>query len=127
MLTYDYINREWIVSATAYRVYRLAAGLSIMLFCIWSYALTQGTPPMYAPVARILVLAGVIGAGTVFVGMEYFLFRFDESHPLKQIVWFCVMLLPLLGPALYCFLVYSRSQTVKNCLSSSESKLPMNG
>ena len=126
MLTYDFINREWIVSPTACRVYRLGAWLSIMLFGIWWYALTQGIPPMYAPTARILVLAGVIGAGTVFVGMEYFLFRFDESHPLKQIAWFCVMLLPLLGPAFYCFLVYSRSKVVKNSLSSSETKLPAN-
>lgn len=127
MHRYDYINREWIVSATAYRVYRLAAWLSMLLFCVWSYALTQGIPPIYAPMTRILVLAGVIGAGTVFVGMEYFLFRFDDSHALKQIAWFCVMLLPLLGPALYCFVVYSRSEVVKNCLSSSETKLPLKG
>jgi hypothetical protein len=127
MHRYDYINREWIVSATAYRVYRLAAWLSMLLFCVWSYVLTQEIPPIYAPMTRILVLAGVIGAGTVFVGMEYFLFRFDDSHALKQIAWFCVMLLPLLGPALYCFVVYSRSEVVKNCLSSSETKLPLKG
>jgi len=127
MHRYDYINREWIVSATAYRVYRLAAWLSMLLFCVWSYALTQEIPPIYAPMTRILVLPGVIGAGTVFVGMEYFLFRFDDSHALKQIAWFCVMLLPLLGPALYCFVVYSRSEVVKNCLSSSETKLPLKG
>jgi len=127
MHRYDYINREWIVSATAYRVYRLAAWLSMLLFCVWSYVLNQEIPTIYAPMTRILVLAGVIGAGTVFVGMEYFLFRFDDSHALKQIAWFCVMLLPLLGPALYCFVVYSRSEVVKNCLSSSETKLPLKG
>jgi hypothetical protein len=127
MLRYDYINKEWIVSATAYRIYRLAAGLTILLFCIWSYALTQGIPPIYAPLTRILVLAGVIGAGTLFVGMEYFLLRFDDSHAVKQIAWFCVMLIPLLGPVLYCFFVYSRSKLVKSCLSSSETKLPVNG
>jgi hypothetical protein len=118
MLRYDYINKEWIVSATAYRVYRVSAYLSIMLFLAWCYALTEGIPRAYAPVARPLVFVGVFGVGTVFVGMEYFLFRFDESHPLKQMAWFCVMLFPMLGPALYCLLVYSRSSVVKNALSS---------
>jgi hypothetical protein len=46
--------------------------------------------------------------------MEFFLFRFDDSHPLKQIVWFLVMLVPLLGVALYCFIVYSRSNVLKS-------------
>lgn len=41
--------------------------------------------------------------------MEYFLFRFDDSPALKQILWFVVMLFVPLGPALYCFVVYSRS------------------
>jgi len=47
--------------------------------------------------------------------MEYFLFRFDDSGALKQVFWFCVMLFAPLGPALYCFLVYSRSDMVKEC------------
>ena len=36
-------------------------------------------------------------------GMEYFLFSFDNSSDTKKVFWFCVMLFPLLGPALYCF------------------------
>ena len=67
-----------------------------------------------APIARLLLFVGALGAGTTFVGMEYFLFRFDDSHPLKQVVWFCVILFPLLGAALYCFLVYSRSNALKS-------------
>ena len=120
MLTYDYINREWIVSATAYRVYRLSAYLSIMLFLVWTYTIVEGVPPAYAPFVRVLILSGVFGAGTTFVGMEYFLFRFDESHPIKQILWFVVMLFPLLGPALYCLVVYSRSKVVRDSLPTSE-------
>jgi len=46
------------------------------------------------------------------IAMEYFLFGFDDSSALKKMFWFCVMLLPPLGPALYCFLVYSRSKVV---------------
>ena len=51
--------------------------------------------------------------------MEFFLFRFDDSHPLKQIVCFLVMLFPILGAALYCFIVYSRSDVLKNACAKS--------
>jgi hypothetical protein len=118
MQPYEFINKEWIVSATALRVYRAAAYLSIMLFLFWCYTIFEGVPLANRPLARFIVFAGVLGAGTVFVGMEYFLFRFDQSHPLKQMAWFCVMLLPLLGPAIYCLVVYSRSTVVKDCLTS---------
>jgi hypothetical protein len=118
MQPYEFINKEWIISATALRVYRTAAYLSIMLFLFWCYTLFEGVPLAYRPFARLLVFAGVLGAGTVLVGMEYFLFRFDQSHPLKQVAWFCVLLLPLLGPAIYCLAVYARSKIVKESVAS---------
>ena len=121
MLSYEFINKEWIVSATARTVYRTAAYLSIMLFVLWCYTLSEGVPRAYAPFFRALVFAGVLGAGTVFVGMEYFLFRFDQSHALKQMAWFCIMLFPLLGSAIYCLVVYSRSTIVRNCRTSHAS------
>jgi hypothetical protein len=97
MLRYEYINREWIVSRTARRVYRLSATLSVALFFgLWVIAFEGGIPETIAPVARPLLFAGALGAGITFVGMEYFLFRFDDSRPLKLILWFCVMLFPLL-------------------------------
>ena len=113
MLRYEYINKEWIVSPTARRLYRTSAGLSLALLGFWWIALSEGIPPQVQPTVRPLVFVGVLGAGTTFVGMEYFLFRFDDSHPLKQILWFMVMLIPLLGPSLYCFIVYSRSNVLK--------------
>ena len=73
-----------------------------------------GIPSTIAPVVKLLLLAGALVAGITLVGMEFFLFRFDDSHPLKQVVWFLVMLFPLLGAALYCFIVYSRSNVLKN-------------
>lgn len=121
MQPYEFINKEWIVSSAARRVYRIAAYLSIMLFLLWCYTLFEGVPRAYLPFTRLLVFAGVLGAGTVFVGMEYFLFRFDQSHPLKQLAWFCVMLFPLLGSAIYCLVVYSRSTIVRNCRTSHAS------
>ena len=122
MLKYEYINKEWIVSPTARRVYRTSAGLSMALFFGWWAILVVGrVPETIAPVVRLFLLAGVLGAGITFVGMEFFLFRFDDSHPLKQIVWFLVMLFPLLGPPLYCFVVYSRSSVLRSgCAKRAE-------
>jgi hypothetical protein len=114
MLTHEWINEEWIVSPTARRVYRTSAGLSVGLFFGWWAIMVAGRiPATIGPLVRLLLLAGVLGAGITIVGMEFFLFRFDDSHPLKQIAWFLVLLFPLLGPALYCFVVYSRSEVLK--------------
>jgi hypothetical protein len=114
MLKYEYINKEWIVSPHGESRLPGLAALSVALFFgWWAILFFGGIPSTIAPVVRLLLLAGVLGAGITFVGMEFFLFRFDDSHPLKQIVWFLVMLFPLLGAALYCFIVYSRSKNVK--------------
>jgi len=47
-------------------------------------------------------------------GMEVFLIGFDNSHPLKQIFWFCMLIIRFFGLALYWFVVYSNSDAVKN-------------
>jgi len=45
VLTYEYINREWIVSGTARRVYRLAAAVSVVFFVGgWLRWLAMGFP-----------------------------------------------------------------------------------
>jgi len=132
MLKYEFINREWIVSRTARLVYRVSALLSLMLFFLWLMLLFAWlgvfngvqTPEHAAPVVRLLLFAGILGAAITIVGMEFFLFRFDTSHPLKQVFWFCVMLIPLLGAALYCFVVYSRSDALKNSLTVAGEKSP---
>ena len=121
MLPYEFISREWIVSSTARRVYRVSAVLSVVLFFGWMAALSQGgIYGAVAPVIKFLFFLGVLGAGITIVGMEYFLFRFDDSHPLKQIFWFCVMLFPILGAAIYCFVVYSRSAVLRSSCAKSE-------
>jgi hypothetical protein len=113
MLWYEYINKEWIVSPTARRVYRVAAtaslGLPVFLVVVQIY----GQSLFPRPVLRLIFLVGVLGTALTIVGMEYFLFRFDNSHPLKQVLWFCVMAFIPLGPALYCFFAYSRSDMLK--------------
>jgi hypothetical protein len=114
VLRYYYISRGWIISATARWIYRLAATLSLALFFLLFDVRLKGTiPNALLPILKPVLLAGVLGAATTMVVMEYFLFGFDDSSALKKMFWFCVMLLPPLGPALYCFLVYSRSNVLK--------------
>lgn len=114
MLRYYYINRGWIISATARWVYRLAATLSLALFFLLFDVQLNGTiPNALLPVLKPVLFASVLGTATTQIAMEYFLFGFDDSSALKKLFWFCVMLLPPLGPALYCFLVYSRSNVLK--------------
>jgi hypothetical protein len=114
MLRNYYINKECMVSQTARRVYRLAAALSLALFLFLIVAQFKGgIPDSLVPILRLPLFAGVLGAAITTVAMEYFLFGFDNSSAMKKVIWFCVMRLPPLGPSLYCFMVYSRSDLLK--------------
>jgi hypothetical protein len=112
MLRYYYINKEWLISTTAQRIYRIAAYLSLALFVLLIWLRTTPVPENFLPLIRLCLLIAVVGAATTMVAMEYFLFGFDTSSALKKLFWFCVMMFPPLGPALYCFLVYSRSKVL---------------
>jgi hypothetical protein len=124
MLKYEYIKREWIISSVARLVYRVAAAVSVAFFLFWMALVVQGAiggiPDSLRSVVRPLILVGVLGAGITLVGMEFFLIRFDSSRPLKQVFWFCAMLYPILGPAMYCFIVYSRSDVVRSGCGESD-------
>jgi hypothetical protein len=111
MLRYEYIRKEWIVSPTARFVYRAAAVTSLALFPL---LIAVQLFELIHPLLRALVFLAVVGAALNVMAMEYFLFRFDDSRALKQVFWFCVMLFIPLGPALYCFIVYSRSALIRN-------------
>ena len=82
-------------------------------------------PETLVPAVRLFLLVGVLGAGITIVGMEFFLFRFDDSHPLKQVVWFCIMLVPLIGAALYCLIVYSRSEVHERSSAKRAEGVPL--
>jgi hypothetical protein len=107
---YCYINKEWLVSPTARHIYRISALLSLMLFfMLWAVRM-HPIPPSVLPIARALILAGVIGAATTMVAMEYFFLGFDNTPAWKKVFWFVVLAVPPLGPPVYCFVVYSRSK-----------------
>jgi len=114
MLRNYYINRGFIVSRTAQRVYRLAAIASIAMFAmLFMLKMARRVPAGYFPIVKLILFAGVIGTALTMIAMEYFLFAFDKSSAFKKAFWFCVMaVIPLLGPAMYCFFVYSRSDVV---------------
>jgi hypothetical protein len=114
MIKYEYINKEWIVSPTARRVYRTAAVVSLTIYFTLAAILMNGP----IPALRQLLFVGVVATAIITIGMEFFLFRFDDSRGWMQIFWFCVMLFPPVGPALYCFLVYSGSKAVLNALAT---------
>jgi hypothetical protein len=113
---YQHFSKEWIVSPTARRVYRVAAVVSLTLYVSLAALIVYG--PILA--LQQLLFVGVLATAINATGMEFFLFRFDDSVAWKQILWFCALIFIPVGPALYCFLVYSRSRVVLNALASAE-------
>lgn len=114
MLRHYYINREWMVSTGARRIYRASAFSSVLLFFLWTALLTGAHfPAVLRPALQVCLLVGVIGTAITLVAMEYFLFTFDTSPAWKKLIWFCLILVVPLGAALYCSLVYSRSEVFK--------------
>jgi hypothetical protein len=109
MIRYELVNKEMIVSRTARLVYRTAAAVSLTIYFSLGMILVNGPTPLL----KQLLFLGVVATAIIVVGMEFFLFRFDDSAAWKQIVWFCLMVCLPLGPALYCFVVYSRSTAIR--------------
>lgn len=113
---YQHFSKEWIVSPTARRVYRVAAVVSLTLYVSLAALIVYG--PILA--LQQFLFVGVLATAINGTGMEFFLFRFDDSAAWKQILWFCALIFIPVGPALYCFLVYSRSRVVLNALAIAE-------
>ena len=115
MLRNYYINREWILSPAAQTIYRVSATLSLVLVFILMplHRRIDDMSQSLLPLVRIVVFTCVLGAAITMVAMEYFLFGFDTPSSFKKLFWFGVMLFPPLGPPLYCFIMYSRSNVLQ--------------
>jgi len=120
MLRYEFISKEWIVSSRARLVYRTAAVVSLTLLPLMA-ALTIDPR---RPVLRLMLLLAILGTALNAIGMEFFLLRFDNSAALKQVFWFCALFLIPIGPFFYCFMVYSRSQVLKDVGKDREENEP---
>jgi hypothetical protein len=108
MINYSNIQKEWIVSATARRVYRATATASAAFVVFKLLVGTGNLPSIMLPLVMPLLFIGAMCSAITLIGMECFLFLFDTSSGLKQVFWFLILLVPL-GMFMYCFRVYSRS------------------
>jgi hypothetical protein len=117
---HQYVKKEWIVSPVARRVYRTCAVVSLTLYASMVALALKG--PL--PGLKQLLFLGALATGVNGCGMEVFLFRFDDSPAWRQVLWFFLMIFVPLGPALYCFRVYSRSAAVQAaCATRSDASL----
>ena len=122
MLRNYYINREWLLSSTARKIYRTASvGTLLLSAIIISVGVLGYVPESLRPFLKAFVLLGLLATALTAVAMEYFLFNFDTSSGAAKTFWFFGMLLLLLGPPLYCFLVYSRAEVFKKAASAVSS------
>ena len=116
------INKSWIVSATAQRIYLVCALAAIAMFgtLVASRAALNASGATSLAVSSISLLAvklllwpGILGTGILTVAMWYFWFTFDDSHWLRKSFWFLPLYcLIALGPAFYYFCVYRRSRAI---------------
>jgi energy-converting hydrogenase Eha subunit G len=117
------ITRGWMVSRRAQRVYFCCAIANLYLFAVllgtFSAMAASGVVFLAdhsaAPLVRILLWPGVVGAGILAIAMWYFWFSFDQSYWTKKACWFVVLILGLaLGPVIYYFFAYRRNQALES-------------
>jgi hypothetical protein len=111
------INRSWLFSPTAQRIYFACALLALAFIATFlgvsaamSAARQAALNPAAASLVRTLFYPEILGVAILWAAMWYFWFSFDQSHYLKRAVWFCLLFfLAPFGPLLYYFIVYRRS------------------
>jgi hypothetical protein len=116
------INRSWLFSLTARRVYLVSALLAIALTAIligvhtaMAAARMSALTPLAAALVRGLLYPEILGTALLWAAMWYFWLGFDRSHYLKRAIWFCCLFfLAPVGPVLYYFAVYRRSASLPN-------------
>jgi hypothetical protein len=123
-----FINREWLVSPTAQKVYLLCACFGaafVLLFAYGIYANVHGSKlffeavPAVRPLVKLVFQAGLLGAVTLEFAMAYFWRNFDR----EQSVWKSVAGLLLLatapvGTILY-YVFFYRSSVTKQQLAAA--------
>jgi len=113
------INKDWIISRTARRVYLVCAILSFSLigtvFASKMALLESGSPslsasPGAAVLVKFLLWPGILGTALLSTAMWYYWFEFDTSGWVRKAIWFGPLYIFFgFGPALYYFFVYRRN------------------
>ena len=116
-----YVSRGWMLSRDAHFIYRVATGLSVMLFILEEAVLLRGEiSKAFLLMLQLLFIAGALGTATILIAMTYFLLGFDTSSSFKKTLWFLALYLFFpVGPPLYYFFVYSRSHVLRMATSAS--------
>src|SRR3954462_3188248 len=123
-----FINREWLVSPTAQKVYLLCAWFGaafVLLFAYGIYANVHGSKlffeavPVVRPLVKLVFQAGLLGAVTLEFAMAYFWWNFDCEHS----VWKSVAGLLLLATApvgtIFYYAFFYRSSVTKQHLAAA--------
>lgn len=114
---YSYIKKTWLTSTAARRLWCNCARVSLLLV-VWPFLYAFMGDWLYnhhgGSLLNLLLLVSVLAAVATSTAMEYYLFTLDDSSAVAQIFWFIVLLLPPIGPAIYCLAFYSRSKYFKN-------------
>jgi hypothetical protein len=116
------ISRAWMVSPGAQRLYLLCAlaNLSFIAVLIGTLIAMAAsdvfflTDPAAIRLVRVLLWPGIVGSGTLAVAMWYFWYSFDQSGWIPKTIWFFVLILGRsVGPLIYYFFVYRRSDGLR--------------
>jgi hypothetical protein len=110
MSYYRLIPPSCIVSATARRVYLACGQVSVAFAALVMWSASTGSNVFQTQLGTILLPLGATSIALLVVGMECFLFMYDDSRAWKQVLWFVALAIIPFGTVLYCFRVY-RSKT----------------
>ena len=126
------ITRNWLFSLSARRIYLASALLALAYLAtlvgvdaaMTASGISVLTPPA-ASLVRTLLYPEILGTALLWIAMWYFWLSFDRSNHLKRAIWFVVLfLLAPFGSALYYFVVYRRSVSVR--AEGQSTKAPKN-
>src|SRR5260370_28343944 len=115
------ITRRWLFSMSARRIYLASALLALAYLAtlvgvdaaMTASGISVLTPPA-ASLVRTLLYPEILGTALLWIAMWYFWLGFDRSNHLKRAIWFFVLFLfAPFGSALYSFVVYRGSVSVR--------------
>jgi hypothetical protein len=103
-----FISKEWIVSATARRIYLGATILNITLFFIL-FSVPADMSAALNIILGLLLFICAMGTATTYIAMLFHFVLFNKYSISKSILCALTLFLYPIGPPVYFFVVYWRS------------------